>query len=67
MATTYITQYGDMWDQIAKDVYGDERRASDLMLANPEHLRTVIFGGGIELNCPDIVTGTDIELPEWRQ
>ena len=65
--TTYVTKSGDMWDQIAKEVYGDEMKADLLMKANPEHLRTIIFNAGTELQCPEVTFGSDISLPAWRQ
>ena len=60
--TTYVTKSGDMWDQIAKEVYGDEMKADLLMKANPEHLRTIIFSAGTELQCPEVTFGSDISL-----
>jgi len=65
--TTYITKLGDMWDGIAKEVYGDEMKADILMKANPDYLRTIIFSAGIELSCPEVTFGSDISLPAWRQ
>lgn len=65
--TTYVTKSGDMWDGIAKEVYGDEMKADILMQANPDYLRTIIFSAGTELSCPEITFGSDISLPAWRQ
>lgn len=67
MATVYVTRSGDMWDGIAKEVYGDEMKADILMQANPDILRTVIFSAGTEIQCPEIALGSDISLPAWRQ
>ena len=41
---TYTTIQGDMWDSIAKKVYGTERAMDILMKANPEHLSVAVFG-----------------------
>ena len=65
--TTYVTKSGDMWDQIAKEVYGSELKADILMAANPDYLRTIIFSAGAELECPEVTFGSDISLPVWRQ
>ncbi|AKL95019.1 phage tail protein X [Clostridium aceticum] len=64
----YITVLGDTWDMIAYRVYGDETYARDLIKANPKHIYTVIFSGGIELNVPAVEKRELISmLPPWKR
>ena len=42
----YQTIQGDMWDSIAKKVYGTEKAMELLMQANPAYLDTAVFGAG---------------------
>lgn len=67
MEKSYVTRSGDMWDSIAKEVYGDEMKADILMQANPELLRTIIFDAGAVIQCPEVTQETEISLPEWRR
>lgn len=67
MSTVYVTNSGDMWDLIAKRIYGDEMKADILMQANPDLIRTIIFSAGVKIKCPEIKFGSDIPLPAWRQ
>ncbi len=66
-AATYTTRQGDMWDMIAWRVYGNEMMADVLMKANPAHLGTLVFSGGVELKCPEVNASNSISLPAWRQ
>ena len=64
----YITQSGDTWDIIAKRVYGSELCMTDLMKANPEHMRTVIFPSSVRLQTPELKTiKQDANLPPWTR
>jgi phage tail protein X len=63
---TYTTKSGDMWDNIAKEVYGSEYDADILMQANPLHIGTFIFSAGTVLNVPDIQESNDGTLPPWK-
>lgn len=62
----YITQAGDTWDKIAKEVYGSESYTSFLMENNQSELTNFVFPGGIELKIPDLPMVDDMILPEWR-
>ncbi|MEK5166219.1 tail protein X [Paenibacillus sp. FSL R5-0527] len=65
--TTYRTIQGDTWDSIAYKVAGTETFMTDLMLANLEHIETVIFPAGVTLNIPDIkIESAADTLPPWR-
>jgi hypothetical protein len=37
------------------------------MEANPEHMRTVIFGAGVVLQVPELQEHPASELPPWRR
>lgn len=63
----YITIQGDMWDGIAKKVYGDERHMNALLKANPDHIDTVIFSGDIVLECPHIPVAKVKPLAPWKR
>ena len=68
----YTTLAGDTWDIIAKRVYGDAHAFGALMDANPEHIETLIFSGGVELEVPEIETEstTDTDTTDaaaWRE
>ena len=67
--TTYTTKQGDMWDIIAKALYGSEKYAENLMKANKAHLSTIIFSAGVALTVPEanITSSTSkTVLPPWR-
>lgn len=66
---TYTIQ-GDTWDTIARRVYGDERRAQELMQArgNIRLLDMQVFSGGIAVYAPDLPEEDAAQdLPEWRR
>lgn len=63
----YTTIQGDMWDGIAKKVYGTETAMNVLLNANPEHIGTVVFSAGIVLDVPDYTAPTPDLLPPWRR
>ena len=49
----YTTIQGDTWDNIAYKTVDNEYAMVEIMKANKEHLGTLIFDGGIELDIPD--------------
>lgn len=64
----YKTVQGDMFDGIAFKTLGDEKYKDIIMRANPEHIGTYIFRGGVELTIPDVDTITsEDDLPPWKQ
>ena len=64
--TTYTTVQGDTWDLIAYRVYGTSNAMSQLMEANPKHLKVGVFSAGVVLNTPVIdTTQMNEELPPW--
>lgn len=66
MAGTYKTKSGDVWDGIAKEVYGDETFVSFLMANNQEHLGYFIFPEGIRLRIEEMPED-ESALPDWRR
>ena len=67
---TITTVLGDTWDTIAKRVYGDERKAQELMeeRANIRLLDYQVFPGGIVVATPELPEETaDSGLPAWRK
>lgn len=68
----YITIAGDTFDLVAHRVYGDSRRAPDIMAANSHYMDVAIFGAGVVLSVPDVEKASqdaaDINnLPPWRR
>ena len=64
----YRTVQGDTWDLIAYreySGYGGEKLTSILIEANPEHIDTVIFSAGIELDIPEVSVPMSKSLPPW--
>jgi phage tail protein X len=65
MATVYKTKSGDVWDSIAKEVYGSESYTSFLMANNQKYLSYFVFPEGIGLTIEDKPQEASI-LPDWR-
>lgn len=68
--TTVTTKQGDMWDTLAKELYGNEMFMDVLIRANFAYRKTVLFPAGIVLNVPEIdTTSTEYEanLPPWKR
>ena len=64
----YQTIQGDTWDKIAYKVYeglGGEKLTHILLDANSDHLGTVIFSAGVELNVPEVYAPASRSLPPW--
>ncbi|WP_289147128.1 tail protein X [uncultured Megamonas sp.] len=64
---TYTTIQGDMWDGIAKKVYGTENGINVLLEANLKYRDIIIFSGGILLNIPEYTAPMINNLPPWRR
>ena len=65
MEAVYKTKSGDVWDSIAREVYGDETYTSLLMANNQEHLGYFVFPAGVELVIKDKPEEAST-LPDWR-
>lgn len=68
MPSTHITVEGDTFDALALIFYNDEKLASVIIQANPDHCDTLIFEAGVSLTIPAVSTVTLPEtLPPWRR
>lgn len=65
MAAVYKTKSGDVWDNIAKEVYGSESYTSFLMENNKNLIDYFVFPEGIELVIEDKPEEIST-LPDWR-
>lgn len=68
MATDiYTTRSGDTWDLVSYRVYGTGAYMDDLLAANPAQRHVAVFGGNVELVCPDIALPSASTLPPWKR
>lgn len=67
MSNTYITVQGDMWDFIAKKVYGSEAGMNKLIEANHQYIDIVVFPAGLTLAIPSWAPPKTDMLPPWRR
>lgn len=68
MANIHVTVEGQTFDLLALLYYNDEKQASTIIQANPNHCDTLIFEAGVSLVIPDAATITPPEtLPPWRR
>lgn len=70
---TYRCSAGEMFDSIALVLYGDEKYACELLMANPEQSLTQVFTGGEVLQLPIVATPvndigaiTMSEIAPWK-
>lgn len=67
MVKTYITIQGDMWDTVAKKLYGDEAALNVLLGANQRYADIVVFPAGVVLAVPEYIAPVTSILPPWRR
>ena len=68
MPNIHTTAEGDTFDALALEYYSDEKMASTIIQANPDHCATLIFEAGVSLVIPDVSAVTYPEtLPPWRR
>lgn len=67
MNKTYTTIQGDMWDGIAKKLYGTEAAMNVLLRANQQYSSTIVFNSGVELAVPEYAAPKTELLPPWRR
>lgn len=65
--TSYKTVQGDMWDSIAKTVYGTEAGMAKLLEANEAYREIVVFPAGVTIKIPDYELPKEEHLPPWRR
>lgn len=61
----YITETGDTWDIIAKNVLGDEKRVNEILDMNTKYIDVVIFDAGVEIQTPENIK-SETNFPDWR-
>lgn len=64
----YITRHGDTFDELALQVYNDEKMASYIIKENPDYADVLIFEEEVELIIPifDGVQSSQTLAP-WRR
>ena len=69
----YRCSAGETFDSVALDIFGDEKYAANLLCANPEHDRKMVFEGGERLYLPvveapeDDAAGELPAVPPWKE
>ena len=64
----YKAKTGDMWDAIAYKIYGNEKRATDIIAVNPRLTDVIMFKGGETIFLPDnVVSADNSTLAPWRR
>lgn len=66
MPKLYTTKQGDTWDDIAYQLYGDEKGMTALIEANENYRDYVIFPAGLVLKVPNYEKITEKTTPPWR-
>jgi len=66
MEKVYRTKSGDVWDSIAREVYGCESCVSFLMENNQEYIGYFVFPEGICLKVKELPEDETF-LPDWRR
>ena len=65
---TYVTGEGDTFDELALDMYGDEKLAHYIIEYNPDYADVLVFEANVELALPIIEDPeTPDTLPPWRR
>lgn len=67
MAKYIKTLRGDTFDLLALLNYDNDKLASEIIRANPEHCDTLIFDAGVRLLIPDVEEKRPETLPPWRR
>ena len=65
--TTYTTQQGDTWDLISYRTYGSEFHTDELFKVNLQYSDIAVFGAGVVLNIPDVITEIPVSIPPWER
>lgn len=67
MNRVYTTIQGDMWDGIAKKIYGDEKYMNTLLVANISMKEIVVFPAGVSIICPEVPKEQNNITPPWKR
>lgn len=64
----YTTRKGDTFDALALSIYNDEKRAHQIIAANPGYADVIIFEANEPIRIP-IFDGSEAPetLPPWRR
>jgi len=63
----YTTILGDTFDELALQVYNNEKMASEIITANPDYADVIIFDEEVTLRIPVFdETATPETLAPWR-
>lgn len=63
----YTTRLGDTFDELALQVYNNEKMASEIITANPDYADVIIFDEEVTLRIPVLdETATPETLAPWR-
>ena len=63
----YTTRLGDTFDELALQVYNNEKMASEIITANPDYADVIIFDEEVTLRTPVFdETATTETLAPWR-
>lgn len=63
----YKTLQGDTFDSISLDFYDDEYLAHEIIKANPDYCKVILFEEGIELKIPILSKQENTILPPWKR
>lgn len=62
------TVQGDTWDILSVRAYGSTEFMDELIGANPDYRKVVIFPAGVEIAVPAIDTAQTVQnLPPWKR
>lgn len=66
---TYITQSGDLWDEIAYRELGSVYETARLMECNLEYRNVYRFSSGVVLKLPEAMetAAQNASLPPWKR
>ena len=64
----YVTRLGDTFDELAMQVYNDEKMASYIIAENPDYADVIIFEDMVTLRIPIFDGGNEpATLAPWRR
>lgn len=64
----YIASYGETWDSISMDFYGNPYHVAELISCNPLHSDVLIFEENTELTIPILkIKAASDTLAPWKR
>ena len=58
---------GETFDILARKLFGHEKYAAQLLMANPDKCHLMIFEGGETVKVPQVEVTEESPLPPWKQ